>query len=63
LHAYVTRDCVCVCVDPVLQKDIVPRPGIYDANFIAANQEARADNCIEAGVMHVQLMTAGRVGL
>jgi len=27
-------------------KDIVPLPGIYDPDFIAANQEARADNLI-----------------
>ena len=28
-------------------KDIVPRPGIYDPNFIAANQSERANNCIK----------------
>lgn len=27
-------------------KDIKPLPGIYDPNFIAANQAARADNLI-----------------
>jgi len=28
-------------------KDLVPLPGIYDADFIAANQDARADNIIK----------------
>lgn len=28
-------------------KDLVPLPAIYDPNFIAANQEARADNLIK----------------
>jgi myo-inositol-1-phosphate synthase len=28
-------------------KHLVPRPGIYDPNFIAANQESRADNLIK----------------
>jgi len=28
-------------------KDLVPLPGIYDPSFIAANQEARADNLIK----------------
>jgi myo-inositol-1-phosphate synthase len=28
-------------------KDLVPLPGIYDPNFIAANQEERADNIIK----------------
>jgi myo-inositol-1-phosphate synthase len=28
-------------------KDLLPLPGIYDPNFIAANQEERADNCIK----------------
>ena len=28
-------------------KGLVPRPGIYDPNFIAANQEARANNIIK----------------
>jgi myo-inositol-1-phosphate synthase len=26
---------------------VVPRPGIYDPSFIAANQQARATNCIK----------------
>ena len=30
-----------------LMKDMVPMPGIYDPDFIAANQEARADNLIK----------------
>lgn len=30
-----------------LMKDMVPLPGIYDADFIAANQEERADNLIK----------------
>lgn len=34
-------------VDPDSQKNMVPRPGIYDPNFIAANQAARANNCIK----------------
>ena len=28
-------------------KNMKPRPGIYDPNFIAANQSARADNCLK----------------
>eukprot|EP00798_Chlamydomonas_sp_ICE-L_P018365 gene18365-24836_t len=28
-------------------KDVTPLPGIYDSEFIAANQEERADNCIK----------------
>ena len=28
-------------------KSLVPLPGIYDPNFIAANQESRADNIIK----------------
>lgn len=28
-------------------KQMVPLPGIYDADFIAANQDARADNIIK----------------
>lgn len=28
-------------------KNMVPLPGIYDPDFIAANQDARADNCIK----------------
>jgi len=28
-------------------KDIVPLPGIYDADFIAANQDTRANNCVK----------------
>jgi len=28
-------------------KEVVPRPGIYDPSFIAANQQARATNCIK----------------
>jgi myo-inositol-1-phosphate synthase len=28
-------------------KNIKPRPGIHDPNFIAANQSARADNCFK----------------
>jgi myo-inositol-1-phosphate synthase len=30
-------------------KEVVPLPGIYDPAFIAANQEARADNIIKGG--------------
>eukprot|EP00879_Flechtneria_rotunda_P005808 GHRR01006112.1.p1 GENE.GHRR01006112.1~~GHRR01006112.1.p1 ORF type:complete len:269 (+),score=71.15 GHRR01006112.1:77-883(+) len=33
-------------------KDIVPLPGIYDPAFIAANQEARADNVIKGTRQH-----------
>lgn len=28
-------------------KDMAPLPGIYDADFIAANQDTRADNLIK----------------
>ena len=28
-------------------KDLVPLPGIYDPDFIAANQDTRADNIIK----------------
>lgn len=28
-------------------KDMTPLPGIYDADFIAANQDTRADNVIK----------------
>jgi myo-inositol-1-phosphate synthase len=28
-------------------KDMVPLPGIYDPDFIAANQDTRADNLIK----------------
>ena len=28
-------------------KDLTPLPGIYDPDFIAANQDARADNLIK----------------
>ena len=28
-------------------KDMVPLPGIYDPNYIAANQDARADNIVK----------------
>ncbi|KAL3682001.1 hypothetical protein R1sor_000023 [Riccia sorocarpa] len=31
---------------PYMQ-DMVPLPGVYDPDFIAANQGARADNCIQ----------------
>jgi myo-inositol-1-phosphate synthase len=32
-------------------KTMVPLPGIYDPNFIAANQESRADNIIKGSRM------------
>ena len=40
-------------------KDIVPRPGIFDPNFIAANQETRANNCIK-GTKQEQLVQVQR---
>ncbi len=41
-------------------RDIVPLPGIYDADFIAANQEERADNLIKG--TRAQQVGAARVG-
>lgn len=35
-------------------KDMVPLPGIYDPDFIAANQDTRADHCIK-GSRQLQL--------
>ena len=40
-------------------KDMVPLPGIYDADFIAANQDTRADNVIK-GTKKEQLETIRR---
>lgn len=37
-------------------RELVPMPGIYDADFIAANQEERADNIIK-GSKHEQMET------
>ncbi len=39
---------------PVPNRDLIPLPGIYDPDFIAANQEARADNLIK-GSKHEQM--------
>ncbi len=37
-------------------KDMVPLPGIYDSDYIAANQDQRADSLIK-GSKHEQMET------
>jgi hypothetical protein len=51
----------CLCCAP-LQAPFHPRPaGIYNPDFIAANQEARADNCIKGSKAEQLQVVRGQI--